>query len=122
MKKNLLSLLALSACLAFFAACHSQDAQHVDAKETPVAEQKAQTPTVNPEAILLLAKADSYDGEEDKVVGKCAGCALAMDGSKDHQLSYGEYKMNFCSQYCADEFGKETAAKIIALNIPDSTL
>ena len=69
-------------------------------------------------AATLIGKADVLDGAEDKVVSKCAGCALGMNGSEDHQLNVGEYKMNFCSKYCRDEFDKDTETKILAMEIP----
>lgn len=88
------------------------------------------TPTSQPSAApsmsmgdttAILAKltaADAVDGTTDKVVGKCAGCALGMDGSPDHKLEMEGYAMHFCSAGCKDGFSADTAKKVLAMNIP----
>ncbi len=47
-----------------------------------------------------LAEADKADGAEDKVVHKCATCALKMDGSKEHSVSIEGYEVHACSADC----------------------
>ncbi len=70
------------------------------------------------DAKLLLA--DRVDGAEDKLVARCGGCALAMDGSEAHAMAVGDYKMHFCSDYCQNSFAEKPEEAILAMNIPES--
>ncbi|MEM7200428.1 MAG: hypothetical protein AAF628_09205 [Planctomycetota bacterium] len=65
-----------------------------------------------------LAAADALDGATDQVVGKCASCALGMDGKADHALEVEGYQMHFCSGHCRDGFETDVKAKVLAMNIP----
>ena len=65
-----------------------------------------------------LAAADAVDGTTDKVVTKCAGCALGMNGKADHALDVEGYSLHFCSGKCKDGFASDANAKILAMNIP----
>ena len=62
-----------------------------------------------------LAKADAADGSEDRVVGKCAGCALHMDGSADHPLEVAEYTLHLCSADCKKGFEGDLSASLEGL-------
>ena len=68
--------------------------------------------------VAKLAKADALDGATDKVVVKCAACALRMDGSVDHTFTHAEYSMHFCSAGCKDRFSKDPVKAILALEVP----
>ncbi len=65
-----------------------------------------------------LAEADALDGKTDKVVSKCAGCALGMDGKSEHALEVSGYTLHFCSEDCKTGFEKDTTKAILALKIP----
>lgn len=67
----------------------------------------------------VLARADKVDGKEDKVVSKCAGCALAMDGSPDHTLKVEGYTLQFCSAECKDKFATDTTKSILEMKFPE---
>jgi hypothetical protein len=48
----------------------------------------------------ILASADAVDGTVDKVVSKCPGCRLGMDGHAEHSLLAHGYTLHFCSDTC----------------------
>ena len=48
-----------------------------------------------------LAAADLADGKEDKVVSKCPGCSLRMDGHTDHTTALEGYTVLSCHEACA---------------------
>ncbi|HWL94032.1 MAG TPA: hypothetical protein VNT79_10900 [Phycisphaerae bacterium] len=74
----------------------------------------ATTPT--PEMVAArLAKADAADGKTDKVVVKCAACALRMDGSPDHALVVHGYTMHFCSAPCKKSYEANPDQEIMKL-------
>jgi len=73
----------------------------------------------NPQVIAKLAKADLVDGNEDKVVHRCAGCWLGMDGDEAHVLVVGDYQLHFCSASCRDRFAKDVTGNTLALRIPE---
>ena len=66
-----------------------------------------------------LADADKFDGTSDKVVSKCASCALGMDGKSEHALEVSGYTLHFCSEDCKTGFEKDTTKAILALKIPE---
>ena len=66
-----------------------------------------------------LAEADRLDGKSDKVVSKCASCALGMDGKSEHALEVSGYTLHFCSAECKTRFEKDTTKAILALTIPE---
>lgn len=76
-------------------------------------------PKSAPAVAAVLAKADALDGKIDKIVTRCAGCALGMDGKADYELEVGEYKMHFCKSGCKDRFAQNPDKEILALKIPD---
>ena len=67
----------------------------------------------------VLVRADKVDGTEDKVVSKCAGCALSMDGSPDHTLKAEGYTLQFCSAECKDMFAADTTKSILDMEFPE---
>ncbi len=67
-----------------------------------------------------LAKADALDGTADKVVTKCASCALGMDGSAEHSVKVLDYTMHFCTEGCAKTFAEDTTKSVLAMSIPES--
>lgn len=66
-----------------------------------------------------LAAADLLDGTADKTVVKCASCALSMDGTAEHALEAHGYTLYFCRAGCAERFGKDVDASILAMEIPE---
>lgn len=88
-----------------------------------VAQPEASTPAVSdvavtPEMADLLAKADALDGQTDKIVSRCASCALGMDGSEEHSLRVGEYTMYFCKEDCQQAFDQDVAESVLAMKVP----
>lgn len=69
------------------------------------------------EITAKLAAADAKDGKVDKVVHKCAGCSLGMDGEEKWSLPVEGYTMHFCKQACFDRFKNDTAKEIGALKV-----
>ncbi len=67
----------------------------------------------------ILVKADVVDGKADKVVQKCAGCALGMDGHEDHTIKAHGYTLRFCNGNCKKAFEKDTDKSILSMKIPD---
>ncbi len=67
---------------------------------------------------VKLDLADKVDGTEDKVVHKCAGCSLGMDGKKEMALQVGDYEMHFCKDACLAKFKDDTEKAVTALTIP----
>ena len=67
----------------------------------------------------LLAKADSFDGEADKIVARCASCSLGMDGKSDHAVKVLDYTLHFCSERCAQTFAEDTTKSVLAMKIPE---
>lgn len=70
------------------------------------------------DVLAKLAKLDAVDGTADKVVSKCGGCELRMDGSGEHAINVSGYEMHFCSAKCKKDFYKDTTRSILALTIP----
>jgi hypothetical protein len=64
-----------------------------------------------------LAAADALDGKSDKVVAKCAGCALSMDGKREIVLAVTAYDLRFCSEHCRENFAPVAADKLLALEV-----
>ena len=65
-----------------------------------------------------LAEADELDGKTDKVIEKCPGCGLKMDGKSEHALEVSGYKLHFCGASCQQEFAKDLTKSIEDLEIP----
>ncbi len=69
--------------------------------------------------LAKLAMVDKFDGKTDKIVSKCASCALGMDGKSEHALGVSGYTLHFCSEYCKTRFEQNTTKAILALQIPE---
>lgn len=65
-----------------------------------------------------LAKADEGDGKVDKVLTKCLGCGLNMDGKKEHAATIAGFTLYFCSASCKADFEKDPSKAVMALQIP----
>jgi hypothetical protein len=74
---------------------------------------------IGPELMAKLAKADAADGKTDKIVHKCAGCSLGMDGTDAHSLKVQDYTMHFCSDKCLAPYKADAAKEIAALKIKE---
>jgi hypothetical protein len=80
----------------------------------------AKTPgSPSADALAVLAKADAVDGTTDKVVSKCVTCALGMDGSADHAVTVGNYKLHLCSDACKKKFDTDSEKALLALKVPE---
>ena len=71
------------------------------------------------ELMAKLAKADLLDGTEDKIVTRCATCALKMVGKPEHSMNVMGYTMYFCSDQCAKSFGADTTKALRELVVPE---
>jgi hypothetical protein len=106
------TLCSTSICL-FLVAC-SAESKPTDAAKS--AAPGAAAPAAA-EIATKLAAADAKDGKVDKVVHKCAGCSLGMDGEEKWSLPVEGYTMHFCKQACFDRFKNDTAKEIGALMV-----
>jgi len=72
------------------------------------------------EAAVLakLALADELDGTADKIIKRCPGCGLKMDGKSEHATEVSGYTIYFCSGSCQEEFAKDLTQSILFLEIP----
>ncbi len=113
---GVIGCLAVAFVLAETPGCSKEKpAQKESAKEGAEVEKD----TDNTAAVeAKLAEADEFDGKTDKVVSKCASCALGTDGKSEHALEVSSYKLHFCSEDCKTGFEKDTAKAILALKIP----
>ncbi len=75
-----------------------------------------------PKAVVDAAKvteglkiADAADGTEDKVVHKCAGCSLGMDGNKAHTITHQGYELHMCSAACKSKYEKDLPSNLAKL-------
>lgn len=72
-----------------------------------------------PPALLdKLARADAADGAADKVVHKCAGCALAMAGKKEMAVTVAGYEMHFCKEACKVRYERDAKGELEKLKVP----
>jgi hypothetical protein len=67
-----------------------------------------------------LALADGFDGTADRIVSRCPGCALGMDGSAEHAMQLGGYELRFCSANCMNGFAANPQARVLDLVIPEA--
>lgn len=85
---------------------------------------KDEPASIDPEKMVQvkakLAKADIVDGTEDRVVSKCAGCSLRMDGSKEHSVELAGYTMHLCSDQCRQRFQAGAVEAVLSLSIPET--
>lgn len=67
-----------------------------------------------------LAEADKLDGAEDKMVRRCASCALGMDGKSEHSLEVSGYTLHFCTSHCKEGFAQNVSKSVLSLKIPEN--
>ena len=119
--------LALAVLLAAVAGCPEKKAAETDTAAPADTAASADTEKaaksdaeVQSEVEAKLAKADLLDGKADKIVTRCAGCALKMDGSSEHTLKVKDYTLYFCREECAKTFAEDTTKAVLALEIPEA--
>ena len=104
------------------AAAQPKEQPAAEPKEQPAAEPKEEPAKTEAKTVAdveaKLAEADKVDGTVDKVVSKCAACALKMDGKAENALKVSGYTMHFCTAKCKEGFEKDTTKSILALEIP----
>ena len=96
-----------------------------DSEGSKPAESLTETPGASPsqpseEALGILAKADSFDGAEDKVIAKCLTCALGMAGKVEHASALGPYELHLCSKTCKKSFDADPEKAILTAKLPAS--
>jgi len=112
--------LALAALLVAVAGCSEKKAAETDVGSPADAAKPAKSDAEIPSEVQAkLAKADLLDGEADKIVTRCASCALKMDGSSDHALKVLDYTLYFCTERCAKSFAEDTTKAVLAMKIPE---
>ena len=75
---------------------------------------------VQAEITAKLAEADKLDGTTDKIVRRCASCALGMDGKSEHRVAVSGYTLHFCSVKCKEGFSENLTTSILDLKIPEN--
>ena len=106
-------------CVLFtvlLAGCSAESAAPAGGATEPSGSEPAAQQT-NPAMTEKLAAADAVDGKKDKVVSKCAGCALMMNGKSDTTLEFEGYTMLFCKDACHDRFEADPEKEILALRV-----
>ncbi len=100
------------------AGCESKESAtpKAPAAKKPAAAQK---PAAGATAVVAkLAAADALDGKVDKIVTRCGGCKLGMDGKAELAFETHGYKMLFCNPGCKKRFAEDTEKEVLALTIP----
>lgn len=101
------------------AGCPKEEAAETDAgSPADIAESVKSEADIQAEVGAKLAKADLLDGNADKIVRRCASCALKMDGNEAHALKVLDYTLHFCSERCASTFAEDTTKSTLAMEIP----
>lgn len=104
--------LGLAAAWLLAAGCNREEsAGGVDNGATVSADSDAKV-------LAILARADAADGTTDRVVTKCPGCSLVMNGKAEHDLKAHGYTLHFCSGMCRDGFAGNLTQSILALKVP----
>ena len=118
--------LAVTVILTVLAGCSKKEAAKSDTQAKP--EVKAEPAKANAaendteiqaNVEAKLAEADELDGTIDKIVQRCASCALGMDGKSEHALEVSGYTLYFCSGPCKEGFAKDPTKSILDLEIPE---
>jgi YHS domain-containing protein len=122
--------LAIAVLLAAVSGCPKKEstkgeatkpAEETAAPAKAMAEGEAGQPAeIQAEVETILGKADAFDGQTDKVVSKCAGCALTMDGSPDYAVTAYGYTLHMCSAHCKETFEKDPTKAILAMTFPEA--
>ncbi len=114
---GVIGCLAVAVMLAATPGCRKEKPAQKESAKKEVEAEKAVDTKAAVEA--KLAEADEFDGETDKVVSKCASCALGKDGKSEHALEVSGHTLHFCSEDCKTGFEKDTTKAILALKIPE---
>lgn len=113
--------LAAAFVLITLAGCGKEEAATKDteakAKEAAGLVQE-QAATDEAAVLAKLALADELDGTADKIIKRCPGCGLKMDGKSEHATEVSGYTIYFCSGSCQEEFAKDLTQSILFLEIP----
>jgi len=97
----------------------AEEAKPTAAKPAEAAEPAADAPAAGASAVeAKLAAADALDGKVDKIVTRCGGCKLGMDGKAELAFETHGYTMHFCTPDCRERFAKDTEKEVLALTIP----
>jgi len=116
MKKCIILLLIL-ATVGCSQKAEQAATETVDASTVPPSTIEKISAEVTPELSAQLVAADRLDGSEDKVVSKCASCALHMNGKEEFALELADYRLDFCSDFCQNNYREDGAGKLMALKI-----
>jgi hypothetical protein len=104
-------------CIAtFWIGCGGQH----DSPDADVPSPGASAAAPSEEALVILAKADGFDGTEDKVVSKCLSCGLGMSGKAQHASTFGDYELHWCSEHCKEGFDAKPEQSVITAKLPES--
>src|SRR5262245_54031716 len=69
---------------------------------------------ITTEMAAKLEKADAADGKTDKVVSKCIGCDLKMEGQEKNALKVGEYSLHMCDG-CYTKYKDDPSKSLAAM-------
>ena len=112
-------------CAQVFSKNLTQSILALNVPEPPSDATEAPVVTIDPadeELILpVLAAADKLDGKEDKIVMRCASCALSMNGKPEHTIDVLGYTMYFCGSGCVERFSKDVTSSVLSLSIPEAS-
>ncbi len=88
--------------LSFLVACGGASEPAMTATTPAATTSTAPAPAAAPSALdaACLDQADARDGATDKVVHKCAGCGLGMDGDAAFASTHGGMTFHSCSDGC----------------------
>ena len=90
--------------LSFLVACGGAPEPSMTAATPAATTSTAPTPAAAPAPAVLdaacLEQADARDGATDKVVHKCAGCGLGMEGDPAFASTHGGMTFHSCSDGC----------------------
>ena len=113
--------LAAAFVLITLAGCGKEEAatKDTEAKANEAAGLVTGQAATDEAAVLAkLALADELDGTADKIIKRCPGCGLKMDGKSEHATEVSGYTIYFCSGSCQEEFAKDLTQSILFLEIP----
>ena len=97
-------------CLLLLGACESTPAPPA----APAASESASA-----KLLSRLAAADAADGSTDKVIHKCIGCSLHMDGDPAFAATAHGYEAHLCSEQCLYRFERDPDRVILQMQPPE---
>jgi YHS domain-containing protein len=115
--------LAAACVLIAAAGCGKEEPANTDAKAqevtTLIKEKVAEgDPQIQAAVLEKLAEVDALDGTADKIIKRCPGCGLKMDGKREHATEVSGYTIYFCSKSCQEKFTKNLTESILFLELP----